>query len=61
MKQMKHWYSSKTIWIAIGQLLIIWASFISGDVGFNTTMALSMTFLGGVINRFYTNQDIKKK
>ena len=57
---MKKWYKSKTIWLAVGQLLIIWASCVEGKVELTTTIALSMTFVGGIINRYFTSSEIEK-
>jgi len=57
---MKNWFQSKTIWLLIAQLLGIWALYVTGESTMAAAMGITMTTIAGVINRFYTNEPIKK-
>ena len=55
----KVWYQSKTIWLVIGQLMIVWASYFSGEAKMTAVIALSLLNVGNIINRYYTSVPMK--
>ena len=56
----KPWYKSRTVWLMAAQLLTIWSAFFTGEASVNTLVALSCMSIGGMINRYYTDQSIRK-
>ena len=59
VKNRKTWYKSKTIWLLVAQLLIVGSSVVTGDMGTNTAVGVSMTTVAGFIVRYYTDSPIK--
>ena len=55
---MKAWYQSKTVWLLLAQLLIIWSAFVTKESSLTATISVTMTTVAGMIIRFYTDKPV---
>ena len=57
---MKKWYKSRTVWGSVGLVMIIVGSYWRGDMDLKTAIITGLIGIGSVINRYYTDQSIRK-